>query len=464
MIQEVLMPKLGQTMEEATVETWHKKEGDKVERGDVILEITTDKATLEVESYVSGVMRKALAAEGVTLPVNTVIALVGEPDDPMPDNLAQLEAAARGEGAPVSAQASAPAAEAETEPAPAAEAPAAAPTETPAPTPPAGRILISPRARKLAKAEKVPIEILKGSGPKGRITEKDVRAYLERRKEVKVTPAAKAIAKERGIDVLTVKGSGPGGKITREDILAAAAAPAAAAVEAAPAAMTVPGGKRIPLTAMQRIVAKRMAQSKREAPHFYLTMEIDMTEAVKLRAKLNASGSIRVAFHDFLIRACAKAFTENPAMNAAWAGDAIVQRNEINIGVAVALEGGLIVPVVRNADRLSLTGTAEKSRELIEKARSKKLTPDEYEGGCFTISNLGMFDVDNFVAVINPGESAILGLGRIAQKPVVIGGGIQVRAMMGCSLSADHRAVNGAIAAAFLKRAKDLLESPDQLT
>lgn len=458
MIQEVLMPKLGQTMEEATVETWHKKEGDTVERGDVILEITTDKATLEVESYVSGVMRRRLAAEGATLPVNTVIALVGEPDDPMPDNLAELEAAARGEGAPAPAAAApTPAPEA---PAPAAQAPAPeAPPAAPAAAAPSGRIFISPRARKLAKTEKVPVQLLQGSGPSGRIIEKDVRAYLERRKQVKLTPAAKAVALERGVDVLTVKGAGPGGKITRDDVLAAQ--PAAPAAAAAP--VGVPGGKRIALTAMQRIVAQRMTQSKREAPHFYLTMDFDMTECVKVRSDLNATGSVRIGFHDLLIRACAKALAENPQMNVTFTGDAILQRGEINIGIAVALEGGLIVPVVRNADRLGLADIARKSSELVAKARSKKLTPDEYEGGCLTISNLGMYDVDNFIPVINLGESAILGVGRITQKPVVVDGGIHVRSMMTCTLAADHRSVNGAIAAEFFKAVKVLMENPEQL-
>ncbi len=446
MIQHFLMPKLGQTMEEATVERWHKKEGDKVAKGDVVLEITTDKATLEVESFIAGVVRKILAPEGVTLPVNTPIALVGDPDDPLPDNLTELEAAARGEAAPAPA-----AAEAKTEEPSRAEAPTAVGEAPPAPPP--GRVLISPRARRHAREEKVPFQILRGTGPNGRIVEKDVLDYLARRGKIKTTPTALAVAFERGVDVTTLTASGTGGRITKEDVLAApVAAPAAA-----------PQAKRIELTAMRRIVAERMTQSKREAPHFYLIMEIDMTEAVKLRTKLNAEGKVRIGFHDFLIRACATALREHPQMNVAWAGDAVRQRGEVNIGLAVALDEGLIVPVVRDADRLSLQQTAQESGRLIERARSKHLTPDEYHGGCLTISNLGMFNVDNFVAVINPGESAILGVGRIAQKPVVIDGGIHVRAMMGVTLSADHRSVDGAIAAAFLNRVKGLLEAPEQL-
>ncbi len=313
-----------------------------------------------------------------------------------------------------------------------------------------------------AKEARVPLQILRGSGPGGRIVEKDVSEYLARREPVRATPTAIEMACERGIDLTALRGTGPGGKISKEDVLAAqpAAARPAAARE-----------RRVELTAMRRIVAERMAKSKREAPHFYLTMEVDMTAAAALRAKLNADlpaggvglpaggvglpaeasaktgGKMRVGFHDLLIRACAKSLGENPMMNVIWGGDHIRVRAEINIGLAVALDEGLIVPVIRNADHLDLAATARTSAQMIEKARSKRLLPDEYEGGCLTISNLGMFDVDNFIPVINPGESAILGVGRIAQKPVVIAGGIQVRSMMSCTLSADHRAVDGAIAA-----------------
>jgi pyruvate dehydrogenase E2 component (dihydrolipoamide acetyltransferase) len=446
MIQQILMPKLGETMTEASVEKWRKAEGDPIRKGDVILEITTDKATLEVESSIVGVLKKILAPEKVTLPVNTVIALAGEPGDALPDNIEELLAAARGEKA-AEASAAKPASEG---------APAAAPAgvEAEAVPAPSGRIFVSPRARTLAKEARVPLQILRGSGPGGRIVEKDVSAHLALREQVRATPTAIELACERGVDLTALRGTGPAGKISKEDVLAAKVAttrPAAARE------------RRIELTAMRRIVAERMAKSKREAPHFYLTMEVDMTAAAALRAKLNAEGKTRVGFHDLLIRACAKSFGENPMMNVAWAGDHLRVRAEINIGLAVALDEGLIVPVIRNADQLDLAATARASAPLIEKARSKRLLPDEYEGGCLTISNLGMFDVDNFIPVINPGESAILGVGRIAQKPVIIGGGVQVRSMMSCTLSADHRAVDGAIAAKFLKRVKELLEKPDEL-
>lgn len=459
MIQNVLLPKLGETMTAAKVEKWRKAVGDKVEKGDVILEITTDKATLEVESIVHGVLRKILAAEGVELPVNTVIAIVGEPNDPMPANLAELEAAARGGAAPAKP---APAA---TPAAPAAVAAPAAPAAQPSDTTaveivlPSGRVFASPRARVRAESEHVPLLILRGSGPNGRIIEQDVLAYVERRSKVKATPTAIAEACARNVDITLVKPAGADGRVTKEDVLAAKPGVAVSGAAQPPS----PVGGRIELSAMRRVVAERMTRSKREAPHFYLMMDIDMTAAAAHRAKLNAEGKVRVAFHDLILRACAKSLTENPAMNVTWAGDHIRRRDAVNIGLAVALDEGLIVPVVKNVDRMSLVETAQASAKLVEKARSKRLTPDEYEGGCMTLSNLGMYDVENFCPVINPGESAILGSGRIAQKVVVIDGGLHIRSMMSVTLSADHRAVDGAISAKFLKRVKELLQAPESL-
>ena len=449
MIQQILMPKLGETMTEATVEKWHKAEGDPIKKGDVILEITTDKATLEVESSITGVMRKILAPEKVTLPVNTVIALAGDPNDPLPADLNELMSAAQGGVATAFAEATAG------KPLAVSAKPAAA--ETVLAAAPPGEITASPRARMRAKEAKVPLQILRGAGPNGRIVEKDVLAYLQRRDQAKATPVAIELAYERGVDLTLVTGTGPAGKITKEDVLTAKV------VAARPAAAGAGKEGRIELTAMRRIVAERMAKSKREAPHFYLMTDVDMTAAAALRKKINDEGKTRVAFHDLLVRACAKSFQENPAMNVAWGGDHIRLRGEINIGLAVALDEGLIVPVVRNADRLSLVETAEASRKLIEKARSKRLTPDEYEGGCLTISNLGMYDMDAFIPVINPGESAILGVGRIAERVVVWNGEPAIRSMMSCTLSADHRSVDGTIAAKFLKRVKDLLEKPEEL-
>jgi len=434
MIQHVLMPKLGQTMEEATVARWLKKEGDPVARGDVLLEITTDKATLEVESYVSGVLRKILAREGETLPVNAVIALVGDPEDALPADLEALRTPAGVAGAPSGAAPQA------------AQTPATLMAE--ATTQPAvGKIFASPRARRLAAEEKVNLRLIRGSGPGGRIVEADVRAHLERLRQTRSTPAARALAYERGVDLTTLHAEG---RITKAQV--EAAAPGAA-----------PGARRVPLSPMRRVIAERMSRSKQQIPHFQISMDVEMRAAVALRTRLNQEGPVRIAFHDMLIKACAKAFAEYPMMNAVWDGDAILYRSEIHIGLAVALEEGLTVPVVRHADRLSLQEIARESARLIERARNKRLTPDEYEGGCFTISNLGMFGVDSFVPIINPGESAILGVGRIADRVIACGDAICIRPLMNLTLSADHRALDGAIAAKFLGRVKALLESPEEL-
>ena len=440
MINKVAMPRFGQTMEEGTIERWAKQVGDPVEMGDVLLEITTDKATLEVEAFVSGQLRKLLAEEGDTVKCGRAIALVGDPDDELPEitddemTVAPPAPAAQTPDTPIAAAPSVH------------EAPAMAETTaTPvSPTAAGGRIFASPRARRRAELEKTPLSLLNGTGPGGRIVEADVLEYVAQVVERKVTPVAREIAFDREVDLLSIQGTGPGGRITKDDVLAAT--PSKDEVQ--------------PLSAMRRIVAQRMSQSKRDTPHFYLIAEIDMTDTVAHRAKLNAEGDVKISFNDFIMKACAIAFKDNPAMGSVWAGDAIVRKSKVNIGLAVALDDGLIVPVVRDVDRKGLKEVAGESRALIEKARAKRLTPDEYEDGRLTISNLGMMDIDCFVPIINPGESAILGIGRIAEKVVVIDGGIHVRSMMMATLSADHRVVDGAVAATFFKQVKDLLESP----
>lgn len=442
MINKVAMPRFGQTMEEGTIERWAKEVGDQVDAGDLLLEITTDKATLEVEAFVSGTLRKRLAEEGETVKCGRIIALVGDPDEELPD-VSDDETALPAQ-APATEAAPAPAAPA---PAPASPAPAAAAPPRPAVAAPTGRLFASPRARRRADIEKTALGAITGSGPGGRIVEADVLAYAAQVAERKVTPVAREIAFDRGIDLLSIQGSGPEGRITKADVLAATAAE----------------DQVQPLSAMRRIVAQRMFESKRDVPHFYLTVEVDMTDTVAHRAELNAEGDVKISFNDFIMKACAIAFKDNPAMGSVWAGDAIVLKSQVNIGLAVALEEGLIVPVVRDVDKKSLKEVAATSRALIEKARAKRLTPDEYEDGRLTISNLGMMDIDCFIPIINPGEAAILGVGRIAEKVVAKDGGIHIRSMMTMTLSADHRVVDGAIAASFLKQVKDLLQSPTEI-
>jgi len=459
MLKEVLMPKLGQTVEQATIETWHKAEGDTVDKGDVLLEITTDKATLEVEAYATGTLKKRIYEPGATVPVNAIIAYIGDPDDAVTDAMVQKARADAADAAQAAAQQAEPEAAAAAEtpapaPAAAAEPAAAPPVAQAAPPPPPGRLFASPRARRVAAERKVPLQVLRGSGPNGRIVERDVLAHAEQVDALRVSPTALELAAQRGVDLTKLKGTGTDGRIMKADV-------EAAPVAAAPAPM--PLGRRVPLTAMRRIVAQRMALSKSTIPHFTLTMDVDMTELSRFRRERNDAGGPKLSFNDLILRATTLAFAAVPEMNAAWADGAIVYRGAVNIGLAVALEGGLIVPVVRDCQDKALDQIAEATQALIDKARNKRLTPDEYEGGCLTVSNLGMFGVDTVTPIINPGEVAILGVGRIAPRPVVVGDGIFVRQMTTLVLACDHRIVDGAIAARFLQALAEAIDNPASL-
>ncbi len=435
MLQEVVLPRLGQTVEAAMIEKWRVKEGDAVRKGDVLLEITTDKATLEVESFVEGTVLKVLAAEGEEIAVDAVIAYVGDPKTDKAPATAPKPAPPKKKAETAEAAGVVRAADA--------AGPAAAGA-------PAGRIFISPRAKKLAETELVTPLAMRGTGPNGRIVEDDVAAYAERVSRLLVSPTARKLAYESGVDLLSVKGTGESARIMKEDVEKAPPVTVGAAAA---------GGRRVELTAARRVIAERMSKSKREAPHFYLQMDVDMTGAVAMREELKAAGT-KISFHDMIIKALAVGFKEVPMMNAAWGGNVIVVNSAIDVSLAVALPDGLMVPVVRGADRLDLRGIAEQTSHLIEKARTKRLAPFEYEGGSITLSNLGMYDVTSFIPIINPGQASILGVGRIADKPVVVNGGIAVRKIMSVTLAGDHRVADGATAAAFLKVVKDSLESP----
>lgn len=474
MIQKVLLPKLGQTVETSVIENWHVKEGDKVSKGDVLCEITTDKATLEVESYVKGTVLKIAAETGVDIPVNSIIALVGAEGEEIPASLlAEIEAgpAEAAEAAPAAATepaekptlkveskaepAPAPAPKSQAEK-PAAPAPKAAPAAPPAPAASAGRIFVSPRARKLAEGEYVPLNVLRGSGPNGRIVEADVADYLKRIDEAKITPLARKIAYQRGVDLAALAAGGT--KVTREMVEAAPAAVASGA-----GAYRQPKSGQVKLTTMRRIIAQRMLQSKQEIPGYYLHMDVDLTDLMDARRKLNAKGDVKVSINDYFLVACGRALAEFPAVNSRWLDGGIEYRGECNVGLAVALEEGLIVPVVRNIEQKHLTQVAADSRSLIEKARGKKLLPEEFEGGSMTISNLGGYSVKHFIPVINPGESCIMGLGVIEDRVVVRQGGIHIRKMMTMTIAFDHRLVDGAVGAQFMERVRDLLEAPGEL-
>lgn len=441
MIQRVTLPALGETVDTSTIERWLKKEGDTVATGDILCEITTDKATLEVESYYKGTLLKVVAAEGAELPVGALIAVVGDPGEEIPDDiLAEVAPRAAAEGA-AAPPAGAP------EPVAAEAAPSAA-----EPAPPPGRVFASPRARRTARERGVALAGIQGTGPGGRIVEADVTAAAEAAPAVKASPLARRLAERQGVDLAAARGTGPGGKVMKADVLAAARAPA------------VSPGTVVPLTAMRRIVAERMLHSKQTAPCYYLQMDVDMTDLAELRSKLNAgAGDGKISFNDFIIKAAALALKAFPQVNSRWVEGGIERRGAAHVGLAVALEEGLVVPVVRDADTKPLGEIACETTDFAQRARSKKLLPDEYQDGCMTVSNLGMFGIRTFVPVVNPGESTILGLGVIQDCVVCRHGGIHIRKMMTMTLSVDHRLVDGAVGAQFIEMIRDLLEAPQRL-
>jgi pyruvate dehydrogenase E2 component (dihydrolipoamide acetyltransferase) len=294
---------------------------------------------------------------------------------------------------------------------------------------------------------------IKGTGPQGRISESDVLAHAKRMESTRITPTARRLAEASGIDVTAVQGSGIRGKITKADVAGAAAKP-----EPAPPPRPTPGAQRIPLTPMRRIIAKRMTESKFSAPHYYITVEIDMAAAKQFRAQCT---TFTPSFNDLVLRATVKALCDFPGINAKWLGDAIEHIPDINLGVAVALPGGLIVPVLKQAQDLSLEGIVGACKTLVEKARTGKLLPDDFTGNTFTVSNLGPFGVDHFTAIINQPDSAIMAVGQMKDRVVVVEDGIHIRPIMKVTLSSDHRVVDGALAAQFMARFKEIMELAD---
>lgn len=403
----VELPRLSDTMEEGVIAKWHVAVGDKVKRGQVIAEIETDKATMEFESFDAGHVLRLVAEEGQTLPLGAPIAVLGKKDEDVDAALAKASASAN--QAPPAA-----AAEAADSPAP---APAPAATAAPAPTEAdEGRIAASPLARRLAREAGLPLSSIKGSGPHGRIVKTDVEA-------------AASAGPTAGL-------AGPGGFISRPD-------------------------RPMKLSQMRKTIAKRMAQANAEIPHFYLTSVVDMGAAVQLRTQLKtALPDTKISFNDIVIMAAAKALEQHPEINAYWDGTTIVQRGDIHVGVAVAVEEGLIVPPVRHADQKSLKQIAVEIRDIGTRARDKKLSPAEMSGSTFTVSNLGMFGIESFSAVINPGEGAILAVGSITDEAVVVDGALGMGKRMRMTLACDHRVMDGAVGAVFLKTLRGLLEQP----
>ncbi|MGV3504202.1 MAG: pyruvate dehydrogenase complex dihydrolipoamide acetyltransferase [Adhaeribacter sp.] len=409
----IRMPKMSDTMTEGVIASWQKKVGDKVKSGDILAEVETDKATMELENYEDGTLLYIGIEAGSSVPVDGIIAIVGEEG-------ADYQQLLQPSAAPAAA-APAPAAEAPAAPANGqAASPAPAPAAAPAAAPSGGRIFASPLARKMAQEKGIDLSQVKGSGDNGRIVVKDVEGFV---------PSTQP-----------------------------AAAPAAAAT-----AVPAPSGaayEEVAVSQMRKVIAKRLAESLFTAPHFYLTMEIDMDKAIEARNSINEMSPVKVSFNDLVIKAAAAALKKHPAVNSSWLGDKIRYNNVVNIGVAVAVEDGLLVPVVRNADLKGLSQIAAEVKDLGGKAKSKKLQPADWEGNTFTISNLGMFGIDEFTAIINPPDSCIMAVGGIKQTPVVKNGQIVIGNIMKVTLSCDHRVVDGAVGSSFLQTFKKLLENP----
>ena len=448
MASVIIMPKQGLLMEEGTITKWLVKEGEQTTEGTPLFEMETDKLTITMDSTATGTVLKILHPEGDTVPITQPIAIVGQPGEDISGLLG-------------SAPAAAPQAAEET-PAPATAAPAA-----PAPAverAPGERVFSSPRARLRAEENGVDIAAVPGSGPDGLVVERDVQNYIAN--QPAVTPLAANQARVQGIDLSGVTGTGPNGKITTEDLpssgAAAEAAPAPAA-EAVPSQLTR-GTRTEAMSGMRKAISRNMLASKSTNAQTNHRMVVDMTAAVALRNQYKALG-IKVSYNDIIVRACAKALQDFPIVNASVDGSNIVYHDYVNIGTAVSVPNGLIVPVIRDADIIGLTGIAEKSAELIEKAREGRLTDQDYHGGTFTVSSLGMFDLDDFVAIINPPESAILAVGKIAKTPVVVTGEdgedqVVIKSMCALCLSYDHRIIDGAEAAKFLQKVKSYLQNP----
>ncbi|MCX7819323.1 MAG: 2-oxo acid dehydrogenase subunit E2 [Kiritimatiellae bacterium] len=448
----VAMPKPGQFTEECTILRWHKREGDPVAKGDILFEIETDKANMEVESFYEGTLLKIIAKEGATVPVQATVAFIGQPGEAIPE-VAPPAPAARSAVAPAATRtaavvSSAPAVPARVSaetppPEPVSRASSPMPVAPVAPVAEPSRLRISPRARRRAREAAIDPARVPGSGPGGRITERDVNAWLEAQgyAALRITPAAKELARREGVDILTVRGTGEHGRIRVEDVQRAIAE------------------RPQPMSRMRQVIAQRLTHSFTTTPHFFVTVPVDMTELLAFRQRLKAEGA-PYTVTDFIAEAVVQALVEFPQMNSHTDGRQVWRSTRVHLGIAVALDAGLVVPVVRDADELSFLELHERAAALVEKARAGKLTPDEMSGGTFTISNMGMLDVEQFTAIINPGEGAILAVASTRATPWVRDGRVEVRQIMRITLSADHRLVDGATAARFANAIRVRLEDP----
>ncbi|MEV6820778.1 dihydrolipoamide acetyltransferase family protein [Nocardiopsis dassonvillei] len=431
-MSEIQMPRLSDTMEEGVISTWVKNVGDKVASGDVLVEIETDKAVMEYEAYEDGYLVKQSVSEGETVPIGAVIGVIADSPDAVPED--------SGDGG--------------SEPEPAKE-------------------------EQGEKAEEIQ-EAAEGTEKEAEESEESAPASGDEAARPRTSPLARRLAKEYGLDINKIQGSGPKGRIVRADIEAAReggaaeqAAPAAQPKEeaepAAEKAATAPAfddgraSEELKVSNVRKVIARRLTESKQTVPHFYLRRTIDAEALKAFRAQINeqlSSTGVKVSFNDLIVKASATALKLHPAVNTSWVDDKLLQHHRVNVGVAVAVDAGLVVPVLHDTDKATLSEISTRTRELAGKARDGKLKPQEMSGGTFSVSNLGMFGVDSFSAVINPPEAAILAVGAMRQEPVVVDGEVAVRNRISLELSVDHRAVDGAVGAAFLKDLAEILEEP----
>lgn len=419
MAEVIRMPRMSDTMEEGVIVGWLKQVGDSLEPGDVLAEVETDKATMELESFQEGVLLYIGVKEG-PVPVNGILAVIGEEGEDYKPALAAADNAATTSSEPDKSEA------------PAVEAPKAAEPAVAVATNNT-RVKASPLAKKIAADAGLDLATINGSGDNGRIVKKDVESYINQPAAPNSAPAATPVeTNEPAVAPFVYGGNGQ-------------------------------AAEEIPVSQMRKVIARRLGESKFSAPHFYLTIEVEMSKAMATRKQLNEISPTRISYNDLVVKSCAVALRQHPAINSSWLGDKIRINKEINVGVAVAVPDGLLVPVIRHADMKSLSQINVEVKALAGKAKEKRLQPDQMQGNTFTISNLGMFDIDEFTAIINPPDACIMAVGSIAEKPIVKDGELAVGNIMKLTLSCDHRVVDGASGAKFLKTVKSMLEDPIRL-
>ena len=427
MAEIIRMPKMSDTMEEGVIASWIKKVGDEIKSGDILAEVETDKATMELESYDDGVLLHIGVKDGDSVPVDGVIAIIGEKGEDVDEILKDIENDTTSVDNSEEVNETPIEKEIEVKVEPPAPAPATAPAPAPAPA----------------------------------LEEENTSSNDER---IKASPLAKKLADEKGIDLSNISGSGDGGRIIRKDIEEYKSIPTKTAEVQKeiklPQIYSEESFEEIPVTQMRKTISKRLAESKFSAPHFYLTMEIDMDNCIEGRKKINESSEVKISFNDIILKACAVALRKHPMVNSSYLTDRIRINHHVHIGVAVAVDEGLLVPVIRFADNKSLSHISAEVKSLAKRAKDKQLQPSDWEGNTFTISNLGMFGISEFTAIINPNDSCILAVGGIKSTPVVKNGEIVPGNIMKLTLSCDHRLVDGATGAAFLQTLKELIEDP----